>query len=117
MLMVTLSAMTLAQEVYTRYEKLPDLEWVEVGPEPGHCVMKGRNFELNAFLYNFMEDTQMDIVHPDEEFLDKKSGVPAKVWYYTSTTGYDIQMTLFRDEPRSVIVQRVLNLELVEHEE
>ena len=40
MLMVTLSAMTLAQEVYTRYEKLPDLEWVEVGPEPGHRVMK-----------------------------------------------------------------------------
>jgi hypothetical protein len=39
------------------------------------------------------------------------------VWYYTSTTGYDIQLTLFRDEPRSVIVQRVLNLELVEHEE
>lgn len=115
--MVTLSAMTLAQEVYTRYEKLPDLEWVEVGPEPGHRVIKGRNFELNAFIYNFMEDTEIDIVHPDEEFVDKKSGVPAKIWYYTSSKGYEIRMTLFRDEPRSVIVQRVLNLELVENEE
>jgi hypothetical protein len=64
-----------------------------------------------------MEDTQMDIVHPDEEFLDKKSGVPVKIWYYTSKIGYDIQMTLFRDEPRSVIVQRILNPEIVEHEE
>jgi hypothetical protein len=107
-IMVAVSFMATAQEIYKNHSSAPDFEWYYVKGDTNLVSFKGTSFDMNGLVYNWLDSYGINPAQPDEKFIDKKSGAEVNVWFYKNEYDQTVRMMYYKNTQRSMVMCRTI---------